>query len=75
MFWHELFMLQLGPPFTAWPVDVTLPLADTCETSPELVLNPTSPPSETFTPALLTLPLAEDDVIVPVPPPIPKRPF
>src|SRR5438309_10885817 len=46
-------------------LDVTFPFAWEALMCEPGVLNPTSPPSATFTPALLTLPVAEDDVIVP----------
>src|SRR5262245_1587124 len=67
VYWQELLPAQFGPFWTTLAVEVTAPLA--CEEvmlEPD-VLTPTKPPTDALIPLLLTLPVANDDAIDPVP--------
>src|SRR5262245_14646103 len=72
-FWQELLAAQFGPFGKTLAVEVTLPLAFDAVMIEPGEFNPTSPPRLALIPALLTLPVANEDVIDAAPEP--KKPF
>src|SRR5262245_51828543 len=72
-FWQELLAAQFWPFWGTLAVEVTLPLACDAAMIDPGEFNPTSPPRLALIPALLTLPVAKEDVIDAAPEP--KKPF